>query len=211
MSQITRNAECQRTVLAWMQHNSVDVELNKLLMLMRGFSNHREENAFFETAEVRCFFDYFLLARSVACFLISCKLFEVTIPSFEGCLKALNQIDVISKEEFASLVRAEERMIVRDCEFDFLYKHVDDDGNEEHLHSMFDGKMHLLLETLGCFLHTQHRCVRWPMIEMWNHINQLATTFPVQESTATHAYMVTFMAWQKMKLWDSNLSLYANI
>lgn len=207
MSQITLEAECQRTVLAWMQHNSVDVELNKLLMFMRGFCNHRKGNACSMTAEVRSFFEYFLLARSVACFRISCKLFEVTTPSYEGCLEVLNQIDVISTEEFACLVRAEERIIVRDCEFNFLYKHVDGDGKEEHLHSMFDGKMHLLMEVLGSYLHTQHRCVRWPLIEMWNHIHQLANRFPVQESTQTHAYMVTFMAWQKMKLWDSNMSL----
>ena len=195
------------TLFAWLKANSVDVELNKLLLLMSGFFIR----PFAQTTTTHCVFEHFLLARSVACFLISCKLFEVTVPSTENCLKVLNQLGVMNTKEFASLVWAEEKMIVRDCGWHFLYLHADDNGKEEHLHSLFatafDGRENLFGEVLLFFLHTQHRSVRWPMLEMWRHINQLSEKFPVQKSTAIHAYMATFMAWQKMKLWDSNLSL----
>jgi len=214
MSVVAREeTKCMRTLFAWLKHNCVDVELNKLLLLMRGFSVYEEADAFSGTPVVHytCLFDHFLLARSVACFLISCKLFEVLQPSIEGCLTVLKKTDLISKEDFASLVRAEERMIVRDCAFDFLYTYIHDNGKEEHLHSMlgktFDGKRTLFFEVLECFINTQHQSVRWPMTHMWKNVNQLAEGFPVQGSTVIHAYMTTFMAWQKMKLWDSNLSL----
>ena len=150
-----------------------------------------------------------LVIRALVCFQISLKLFHTAEARLSDVCEKLKECDVhINFDVFRKLVVSNERKIVNDCGFRFLYYTSDVNGNEDHLHHVlgksFEDNFEQFVEIAYNAMPLDHPSIRVCMRRQWQVVQMLCTWYTVPPCIALHAMLTTVLAWFTMDVWQIN-------
>lgn len=150
-----------------------------------------------------------LVIRALVCARISLKLLHTAEPQLWDLYEKLKEVGInIKFEVFKNLVVRNERKIVNDCGFRFLYLISDDNGDQEHLQHVlgnaFENNFGHFVEIAYNAMPCGDQNIRVCLRRQWQIVELLCNWYKIPPCIAFHAMLTIVVAWFNMDVWQIN-------
>jgi hypothetical protein len=150
-----------------------------------------------------------LCIRALVCVQISMKLLHTAEPKLSDLCRKLKESGVdIEYDVFRKLVLSNERKIVNDCGFRFMYLITDHNDDDEHLQHVlgnaFEDSFEDFVEIAYNAMPHDDQNVRVCLRRQWQIVQLVYGWYKVPPCVAYHAMLTIVVAWFNMGVWQIN-------